>query len=109
MKIAVVGTIIALSMLTACSSKDDKPVTTKVVDTRSCSQKMYDIGETIRSMHSLGYSRSTAMDKLVDIYGPKITQLSDFTSVVWSMPKGHWATGEIGNQLRVAAAAQGCR
>jgi cytochrome c-type biogenesis protein CcmH/NrfF len=101
----IIGTAV---LLTACgSSETTKPV--KQVDNRSCSQKMYDIGETIRSMHSLGYSRSIAMDKLVDIYGPKITQLSDFTSVVWSMPKGHWADGEVGGQLRDAAIAQGCR
>lgn len=94
-------------LLTACGSSE-KPEPVKQVDNRSCSQRMYDLGETIQSLHYLGYSRRAAMDTLVDMYGPSITQLSDFTSVVWSMPKGHWAKGEVGSQLRDEAIRQGC-
>lgn len=95
-------------LLTACgSSEKAEPVQT--VDNRSCSQKMYDLGETIQNLHYLGYSRRVAMDELVSMYGPAVTQLSDFTSVVWSMPKGHWAKGEVGGQLRDEAIRQGCR
>lgn len=108
--------------LTACGGTPDSPdcdpsdgcrrvhgsgavsTTTKI----SCSEKMYNLGELIRSLHSLGYSRSAAMDHLVNNYGPSMYQLRDMTSVVWSMPKGHWARGEIGNQMRAAAMAQGC-
>jgi hypothetical protein len=95
-------------LLTACGSAE-KPEPVQQVDNRSCSQKMYDLGETIRSLHYLGYSRSAAMSTLNDMYGPAVNQLGNFTSVVWSMPKGHWAKGEVGGQLRDAAIAQGCR
>jgi hypothetical protein len=37
-----------------------------------------------------------------------MNSLSDFTAVVWAMPKGHWAKGEVGGQLRDEAIRQGC-
>lgn len=95
-------------MLTACGSNEQvEPV--KTVDNRTCSQKMYDLGEFIQNMHYLGYSRGLAMDKLVEMYGPGMKQLGPFTEVVWMFPKGHWAQGEVGNQLRDEAIRQGCR
>jgi hypothetical protein len=97
----------AALMLTACGS-NEKAEPVQFVDNRTCSQKMYDLGETIQSMHYLGLSRRNAMDQLVSMYGPGMTQLSDFTAVVWSMPKGHWAKGEVGGQLRDEAIRQGC-
>jgi len=98
----------AAVLLTACgSSEKTEPV--KQVDNRTCSQRMYDLGEFIQNMHYLGYSRRNAMDTLVEQYGPSMNQLSNFTAVVWAMPKGHWAKGEVGGQLRDAAIAQGCR
>lgn len=99
--------IFTVLVLTACGSSE-KPEPVKTVDNRTCSQRMYDLGETIQSLHYLGYSRRSAMDTLVDMHGPSMTQLSDFTSIVWSVPKGHWAKGEIGNKLRVEAIKQGC-
>ena len=108
MKIAVVGTMIALTMLTACSSKDEQKPVQKVVDTRTCSQRMYDLGELIQNMHYLGYSRRNAMDTLVEKFGPSMNSLSEFTAVVWAMPRGHWAQGEVGGQLRDEAIRQGC-
>jgi len=98
----------AAVLLTACGSTEkQEPV--RQVDTRSCSEKMYELGETIRSMHALGFSRSSAMSRLEEMYGPAINQLSNFTAVVWAMPEGHWAVGEVGGQLRDEAIRQGCR
>ncbi len=95
-------------LLTACGSSE-QPEPVKTVDNRSCSQKMYDLGETIANLHYLGYSRRAAMDELIRNYGPSTAQLGPFTEVVWAFPKGHWAKGEVGGQLRDAAIAQGCK
>lgn len=95
-------------LLTACgSSEKQEPV--KQVDNRTCSERMYDLGEFIQNMHYLGYSRRSAMDTLVEQYGPSMASLGNFTAVVWAMPKGHWSKGEVGGQLRDAAIAQGCK
>jgi hypothetical protein len=97
----------AAVLLTACGSSE-KPEPVRQVNNRSCSENMYELGEMIQNMHYLGYSRRSAMDTLVQNYGPSMNSLSDFTAVVWAMPKGHWAKGEVGGQLRDEAIRQGC-
>lgn len=101
----ILGTAV---LLTACGSSE-KPEPIKQTTPKTCSERMYELGEFIQNMHYLGYSRRSAMDTLVDQYGPSMNQLGNFTAVVWAMPKGHWAKGEVGSQLRDAAIAQGCR
>ena len=114
-QIIILGVI---SMLTACAGGNsgpdcdpndgcrrvNGPNAVKVSDNRSCAEKMYDLGEMIRNMHYLGWSRSMAMNEL----GEAGYQLRDFIGVVWSQPSGYWAKGEIGNQLRAEAIRQGC-
>lgn len=94
----------AVAMLTACGGDNTPKEVKPVSDNRSCSERMYDLGETIRNMHYLGYSRSSAMNQL----GEAGYQLRDFIGVVWSQPSGYWAKGEIGSQLRAEAIRQGC-
>ena len=63
----------------------------------TCADNAYKLGEMVRNLQVLGYSRSATMSFL-DQHG--IRGMDFAVNLVYSRPQGYWAKGEVGNEVR---------
>lgn len=102
------GIVVVVGMTRSGPDVDTSRASVQPKIEMSCSQRMFNIGDTVQNLQKIGFEYDSAMGMLRRTYGPAVDQLRDFVMVVYSKPSSYWSENEIGNRLRQEAINQGC-